>query len=206
MGQGHLLWRARRPISEMDSCAPRGALRSIGHLDDRSAIKIISVVIVQVLGSTFLLVEPEVVSQYGFWGLLKTPVGEGLGPHYLSVWAKNSHKLYRMWELGHSGEFLISHHLLMVPHGLYQTHPAFSPPWEDLSQPARCTGLVLVLSLHCDKGHTWVSAELWAVAPVQPQFCVLCCTSRVPWAAASRLGALSLTRVIAIMAKQLFPF
>lgn len=52
MGQGHLLWRVRRVISETDSSAPRGASRSMGCWDDRSAITIISAVILQVLGST----------------------------------------------------------------------------------------------------------------------------------------------------------
>lgn len=85
MGQGHLLCRARRLISEIDSSAPRGALRSIGHLDNRNSIMIISAVILQVLGSTSLLVEAKRVSQCGFWGHLQRPVREGLGPHCLSV-------------------------------------------------------------------------------------------------------------------------
>lgn len=51
VGQGHLLWRVRRLISETDSSAPRGALRSMSW-DDRSAIMVISAVILQVLGST----------------------------------------------------------------------------------------------------------------------------------------------------------
>lgn len=85
MGQGHLLCRERRLISEMDSSAPRGAFRSIGHWDDRSAIMIVSAVILQVLGSTSLLVEPKMVSQCEFWGHLQRPVGEGLGPNYPSV-------------------------------------------------------------------------------------------------------------------------
>lgn len=85
----------------MDSSAPRGALRSVGRLDDRSAIMVISTVILQVLGSTSLLVEAEMVSQCGFWNHLQRPVGEGLCPHYLSVWAKSCHKLCRMCELGH---------------------------------------------------------------------------------------------------------
>lgn len=114
MGQGHLLWRARRLISEKDSSAPSGTLMSIGHLCDWSAIMITSAVILQVLGSTSLLVEPEMLSQGGFWGHLQRPVGEGLDPHYLSVWAKSCHKLYRMCELGHNGSLLIFHHLKMA--------------------------------------------------------------------------------------------
>lgn len=88
-------------FSALISSAPRGALRSLGHLDDRSAIMIISAVILQVLGSTSLLVEPKMVSQREFWGHLQRPVGEGLGPNYPSMWAKSCHKLYKMCELGH---------------------------------------------------------------------------------------------------------
>lgn len=193
MGLHRLLWGSMRLISKMNSSAPRVALRSVGCWDDRSSIMIISALILQVLGSTSLILEPKMVSQCGFgvsfWGQWE----KNLAPTNSQCGLKTARSC-RMCELGHNGSFLnIPHHLMMVPHGLlYQAH---SQPFI-LTGRACCTVsqthcFILFLNLSCDKQYRWVSYKLCAMTLIQSHLCIVaCCMRRVPWATASRLGAL----------------